>query len=186
MRSGKGMTLVESLLVLGLVGVLMAAALPGLGDLVDATRADATMRSLATHIALARSTAVAQGQRVTFCPSADQLRCAGGWTQGSMMFVDGNGDRRVNQRDRVIRVSGPLPQGEMLVWRAFQNRPYLQMEPGGFLRYQSGNFTWCPASGKVTHARQLIVNATGRTRWSEDRDADGTHEDSNGNPLRCQ
>jgi type IV fimbrial biogenesis protein FimT len=186
MRRGTGMTLVESMIVLGLAGILLSVAMPGLGHLVDTTRADATMRSLATQIALARSTAVAQGQRVTYCPSTDHLRCSGNWTQGSLMFVDRNGDRRVNQGDRVIRVSGPLPQGETLIWRAFQNRAYLQMEPGGFLRYQSGNFTWCPATGNVAHARQLIVNATGRTRGSEDRDDDGIHEDSGGKPLRCE
>lgn len=186
MRLEQGMTLVESMLVLALLGTLTAVALPGLGDLMDGTRADTAIRSVAGHIALARSTAVAQSQRVTFCPSTDQLRCTGGWTQGSMVFTDRNGDRRVNQDDEVIRVGGPLPQGQTLVWRAFQNRAYLQMEPGGFMRYQSGNFTWCPASGKAAHARQLVVNATGRTRWSEDTNNDGRHEDSSGNPLRCQ
>jgi len=83
-------------------------------------------------------------------------------------------------------VNGPLPAGETLQWRAFQSRPYLQIEPSGFMRHQSGNFTWCPASRNARFARQLVVNATGRVRLSQDTDGDGIHEDSAGNPLHCR
>lgn len=185
MRQGKGMSLVECMIVIGMVGLLIVVALPELGGLVESTRADATMRALATQVALARSTAASTGQRVTFCPSADQQLCAGNWAQGHMIFTDRNGDRRLNQNDRVIRASGPLPAGQTLVWRAFQNRSYLQVEPSGFLRFQSGNFTWCPASADAAHARQLIVSASGRARLAQDTDGDGIQEDSSGRPLRC-
>jgi len=185
MRAGKGLSLVEVLVTLTLLGILLSIALPDLATLVQSTRGEVRMKSLTSHIALARSTAVARKQRVTFCPSADQRQCGGRWAQGSLLFTDENGDRRLNAKDVVLRVSGPLPEGESLTWRAFQNRAYLQVEPSGFLRYQSGNFTWCPASGDARQARQLIVNATGRTRMALDGDGDGIAEDSRGEPLRC-
>jgi len=156
----------------------MSIALPQMEAWVQDTRADMRMRTLAGQIALARSTAVTRQLGVTLCPSADHQQCGGNWSQGSMIFTDSNGDRRLNQDDILVRVNGPLAKGETLVWRAFQNRPYLQVEPSGYLRHQSGNFIWCPASGKAVHARQLIVNATGRTRTAPGKD-------SSGNPLRC-
>ena len=53
------------------------------------------------------------------------------------------------------------------------------------MRYQSGNFTLCPASRDARLAQQLVVNSTGRTRSAQDRNGDGIREDSSGNPLRC-
>jgi len=185
MGRNAGMTLLEILLTLGLLGILLGIALPDLGYWAEAVRARQITRSLATQIALARSTAAARQQWVSLCPTVDQLRCGGSWQQGSMMFSDRNGDRRVNQDDEVIRLHGPLPAGETLQWRAFGSRPYLQIEPSGFMRHQSGNFTWCPASRDVRFARQLVVNATGRVRLSHDSDGDGIDEDSAGNPLTC-
>lgn len=186
MGRAEGVTLLEILLTLGLLGVLLGVALPGLGDWVESARARQLTRTLGSQIALARSTAVARQQFVSVCPTVDQLRCGGSWAQGSMMFSDRNGDRRVNQDDVVIRLNGPLPTGETLQWRAFGSRPYLQIEPSGFLRHQSGNFTWCPASRDARFARQLVVNATGRVRMSQDSDGDGIDEDSSGNPLTCR
>ena len=180
-----GLTLLEILLALGMLGVLLSVALTDMSDWTQAVRARQITRSLATQVALARSTAAAQQQSVSLCPTLDQLGCGGSWSRGSMVFSDRNGDRRVNQDDIVIRVQGPLPAGETLRWRAFQSRPYLQIEASGFMRHQSGNFTWCPASRDVRFARQLVVNATGRVRMSQESDGDGIHEDSAGNPLAC-
>jgi len=185
MRKNKGLSLVEILMTLGLLGVLMSIALPEMDAWIQASRADMRMRTLAAQIALARSTAVTLQLGVTLCPSADQQQCGGNWTQGSLIFTDRNSDRRLNQDDILVRINGPLAPGETLVWRAFQNRQFLQVEPSGFLRHQSGNFTWCPASRKTVHARQLIINATGRTRLASDINGDGVQEDSSGNPLRC-
>ncbi len=182
----EGVTLLEILLTLGLLGVLLGVALPDLGDWAESARARQFTRTLGSQIALARSTAAARQQWVSVCPTVDQLRCGGSWAQGSMMFSDRNGDRRVNQDDVVIRLNGALPAGETLQWRAFGSRPYLQIEPSGFLRHQSGNFTWCPASRDARFARQLVVNATGRVRMSQDSDGDGIDEDSSGNPLTCR
>jgi type IV fimbrial biogenesis protein FimT len=180
-----GMTLLEILLTLGLLGVLLSTGLADMSDWTQAMRARQITRSLAAQIALARSTATARQQWVSLCPTRDHLGCGGSWSQGSMVFSDRNADRRVNQDDIVIRVHGPLPSGETLQWRAFQSRPYLQIDASGFMRHQSGNFTWCPASRDVRFARQIVVNATGRGRVSQDSDEDDIHEDSAGNPLAC-
>lgn len=185
MGRAAGITLLELLLALAVLGVLLGIALPDMSDWAEAARARTVTRSLAAQIALARSTAAARQQWVSICPTVDQLACGGSWREGSMVFSDRNGDRRVNQDDAVIRLHGPLPEGETLQWRAFQSRPYLQIEPSGFMRYQNGNFTWCPASRDVRFARQLVVNATGRVRVSRDTDGDGIDEDSAGQALSC-
>ncbi|MCB1648718.1 MAG: GspH/FimT family protein [Pseudomonadales bacterium] len=185
MIAKSGYTLVELLIVLLLLGLLMNQGLPPLRQWQQGRQADIVMDTLISQLALARSEAAALNRSVTLCPSRDGLRCGGDWSLGSLLFVDRNGDRVLNQDDRVLRVrSGDAPPGS-LRWRAFGNRQAVQIDARGFLRYQSGNFTYCDPSGEPTLHRQLVVNAAGRARLARDSNGDGIVEDSQGRPLRC-
>lgn len=185
MIARSGYTLLELLIALSILGVLLQMGLPSLVQMQRSREADVLMKTLTGHIALARSEAAIQGRIVTLCPSQDSVHCGGDWAQGSILFLDRNGDRLLNQDDRVLRVRHEeMPSGS-LRWRAFGNRQALQIDARGFLLHQSGNFTYCDASGDATLNRQLVVNATGRVRMSTDTDGDGIVEDSRGRPLLC-
>ena len=185
MIARSGYTLLELLITLAILGVLLQMGLPSLAHLQRGREADMLMKTLTGHIALARSEAATQGRIVTLCPSRDGVHCGGDWGQGSLLFLDRNGDRVVNQDDRVLRVRlDETPPGS-LRWRAFGNRQALQIDARGFLLHQSGNFTYCDASGDARLNRQLVVNATGRVRVSRDTDGDDVVEDSRGRPLLC-
>ncbi len=181
----QGFTLPEIIITLAIVGILSSIAAPGLQALTEQKQGETLLRTLAEHLALARSSAATYGQTVTFCRSADGLTCSGSWSDGSIVFTDRNGDRLINQDDQRLRSQVTTGLQGSIEWRAFQNRQYLQIEATGFMRYQSGNFLYCPHDGDPRDALQLIVNSTGRARFAVDSNGDGIREDSSGNPLAC-
>ncbi len=182
----QGFTLTEIVSTLAIVGILSGLAAPGLQAITEQKQGEMTLRTLAEHLALARASAAAYGQTVTFCRSADGLACSGSWSDGSIVFTDRNADRLINQDDLLLRSQITPELKGSIEWRAFQNRQYLQIEATGFMRYQSGNFLYCPHDGDPRNALQLIVNSTGRARYAVDSNGDGIREDSSGKPLACQ
>ena len=179
-----GFSLLELLMVMVLLSILIAMAAPDLQSALTRSEGEVALRNLSSQLSSARSAAIEHGVTVTLCPSSDGSACSGTWSSGSIVFTDRNGDRNINTEDQLIRVSLTELNGH-IQWRAFQNRQYLQIDAIGWMRYQSGNFTYCPANGDPYQARQLVVNSTGRTRLAQDTDGDGLREDANGQPLHC-
>lgn len=185
MQTDRGISLLELLIVLFLLSILFSLSLPGYQDIVEHGRGDAVLKKLAGAIQLARSSAITTGSLATLCRSADGEECGGQWQDGIIVFSDRNGDRVINQDDKLLRYITFPDSGGTLRWRAFQNRQYLQITSQGFTRYQNGNFTYCSRNKAAAYARQLIINRTARMRYAVDSDGDGIREDSSGQPLRC-
>lgn len=185
-KVSSGLTLLELMLMLFILAILLGVAMPDFRDLVQHKRSDVSIRTLVTAIELARTSAIVNNSLVTLCRSKTGEECGGKWEDGVLLFVDYDGDRKIDGDERIIRYfTFPELEGR-LYWRAFQNRQYLQITPQGFTRYQNGNFTFCPQTGDLRHARQIILNRSGRIRHAQDSDGDGIREDSRGKPLRCE
>jgi type IV fimbrial biogenesis protein FimT len=184
--TNKGLTLIELLVSLGILLFLaLRLVLPQWQQLQQRRQVDLMMLELQQFVAMARSSAVSENSMVTLCRSDDGRRCQGLWNDGSILFTDANADHVLNGEDRLLfRLPAPAPSGR-LSFNSFSNRQYLQMTPQGITNFQNGNFTWCPATGDLHLARQLIVSASGRTRMARDRDGDGIAENSQGRPLDC-
>lgn len=180
-----GLTLLELLVTLFVLALLLNLSTPGMLHLVQQKASEVTIKRLHRAIEVARTSAITQNSLVTLCRSSDGTSCGGKWQQGVLVFVDQDGDRKLEPEDSLIRYfSFPEFSGE-IYWRAFQNRQYLQITPIGSTRYQNGNFTVCPNSGSLHDAQQIILNRAGRVRYAIDADGDGIREDSGGKPLRC-
>ncbi len=67
----RGFTLVELMVLIGIVGLLAAIAVPSFRGYVRANRIDATADMIAADMALARATAVSQGRVIRFVAAAD-------------------------------------------------------------------------------------------------------------------
>lgn len=185
MDSKSGFSLLELLIAISIISILIAISMPSFLVLHGDKEAELLLQTIQRHISLARSTANANGIVVTLCPSNNGTQCQGTWTQGSILFLDRNANREVDLDDRILRVRANDIQQGKLQWRAFGNRQYLQINAMGFLRHQSGNFTYCDAAGDPASARQLVVNAVGRVRLAIDSNGDGIRENSRGAPIRC-
>jgi type IV fimbrial biogenesis protein FimT len=167
-RRQGGLTLLELLLLLGMIGVLAMTAVPPLMDTLSRMNTTAAARSLTSALNLARSEAVKRGRNVMVCPSTSGTDCAAGsWSSGWIVFVDANGDAdgatgSVDAGDTIIRVfdqrSGlaiaVAPATNLLT---YDNRGYGRM---GALR----TVTICPQDGNDANARQVEITVSGRSR----------------------
>ena len=180
-----GFSLLECLLAVVILATLTRLALPGFEQVTTHREGSLVLQQVANSIYLGRTVAARHGAMAVLCPSGDGLACGGDWQDGLLLFLDANDNQR---RDEDEAVEEYLPfegvQGT-LHWRAFRSKPYLQITPLGFTRYQNGSFTWCDLRRSAASAHQLILNRTGRVRFARDRDRDGIRENSRGEPIRC-
>lgn len=160
--------MVELLILLGMVAILAAVAVPPLMDTVSRMNVTSAARTLTSALNLARSEAVKRGRNVLICPSTSGTDCAAAsWASGWIVFVDANGDAdgavgSVDAGDTIIRVFDPRsgltvttsPATNLLT---YDNKGYGRM---GSLR----TFTICPQDGNSNNARQLEVSVSGRSR----------------------
>ena len=118
----RGATLVELVAVLAIMAVLAALALPGMHDMVQARRLDTAALDLFGAIDLARSQAVARGDRVQLVPLEPK---GANWSEGWVVFVDRDGDRRPGPDEEVIASHGPVAEGIVVSFNFTSNKlPY--------------------------------------------------------------
>jgi type IV fimbrial biogenesis protein FimT len=181
----RGFTIVELLITLSIITLLLAVSTPQLPAFIEKHQGEKALIAIARAIKAGRSTAIKTGNTVTVCRSSDAQQCSGSWQNGLIVFTDQNKDRILNDADQLLvqLVFDNLPG--TIIWRAFQNRQYLQLNSRGDLIHQNGTFTWCAFSGAAESAHQLIISRTGRIRFAVDSDGDGIRSGSNGLPLSC-
>lgn len=91
----RGFTLIELMITLVVVSILLAAAVPYLGDFTRNNRLVSQANDFVSGAQLARSEAVKQGINTVVCPSSDQVSCSGNaadWQTGWLVFSDFNLD----------------------------------------------------------------------------------------------
>ncbi|MDO4708340.1 MAG: GspH/FimT family pseudopilin [Pseudomonadota bacterium] len=155
-----GMTLIEMVTVLVLLGIIMGAAMPGMRALINAQRVRSSVHALSTDFALARMTAVARSRTVVVCPASGG-RCAddGDWSLGWMVFVDTDGNNHPGHEGEIIAMR--QPGSDNLVIRSTRGRPRLRYLPTGASHGSNLTVNIC-TDGQLQ--AQLVVNNAGRSR----------------------
>lgn len=98
MHKHAGFTIMELMIVVTIIGVLGAMALPGLKEWNRNAARTAAVSEFLGSMHLARSESVKRNVRVGMCPTTDatdpDAKCAGekDWAIGWLVFVDTNGD----------------------------------------------------------------------------------------------
>lgn len=185
MKKMKGITLIELIVVLAITGIIAVSAIPSFYSLIEKSRGESAINKVSNAVTLTRITAIKSSSIATLCPSNDNYTCNKDWSSGMIVFVDHNGDRKINAKDELIRVFSHFPEGSSIIWKAFQNKPYLQYSSTGFTKNQNGTFTYCPKSKELTQAKMLIINRAGRQRIAKDNNGDGVVEGGSKKPPIC-
>lgn len=181
-----GLTLIELLVALAVGGILLTWTATGASHVIEQRRASAALNQILGALQFTRHAAVSHRATTTLCPSnGGGCGRRNSWHEGALIFLDRDGDGRLDGEDTALRRLPPLREEDRIYWRSFGNRKHLSIRPSGLTAWQSGNLTYCPPDGDLRYARQAIVNAQGRVRLARDADGDGIREDASGRDLRC-
>jgi len=101
-----GLTAIEMMVVIAIVGILATIAFPAYQGLVQNFRTRTLATDLRSTLSLARSEAIKRSQTVTICPTAnaDFTACgsANDWQNGWIVFIDPNDSGVItNIQDRI-------------------------------------------------------------------------------------
>lgn len=181
-----GVTLIELMLVLVVLVLLYAYALPGFASLVERSQVVSQQHRLHGALNLARSHALATGAATVVCPLRAgshevQPECdlpSGDWSHGWMIFEDPRATNACTVRQpeticdpgegRVVRLYEPVANGYRVVSNRNVSRRVrfngLGMSPG-----YTGRFAFCSGGGKADPVG-LVVPQTGRIRRARSRE----------------
>jgi type IV fimbrial biogenesis protein FimT len=165
----RGLTLIELITTLAVVGISLTLLVPTWSGLVDRSRVTTTANQLLTALRYARNEAINRGRMVSLCPSEDGKSCSGnpfGWQQGYLVFEDRDGDRKRAAGEHLLRVQDPLPTGLRL--HSTAGRPAIRFRPDGAAWSTNTTFSVC-LGDEVANNRAVVLLGTGRARvdrWS--------------------
>lgn len=179
----RGFTLLELMLVLAIGAVLLGMATPALRDMIRRIQLDTAASDLFGAIDLARSQAIARGQRVMLAP-----RDQGGtdWSEGWVVFVDDNGDRQAGPGEEVIASHRPLAAGIVTSFTFTSNSLPYYIAFNGAGRSCSATSTLAARFGTLSlhddgQIRRIKINMLGRARLcNPERDGPGCSGDQGG------
>ncbi len=189
MKKLSGLTFIELIIVLAIVGILAALAAPDFGAIVRNSQLKTTYSTFAGILATARSEAGNRESAITLCVSTNGRNCTTGkWSDGYLAFIDLDGDATVDTDDEILRYEPPISGVTITATSAFTDS--ITVAPRGSMR-SAGTFVFCTPDGEITANslnKSLNLWATGLGRQARDRAGDrdsivGGSEDS-ANP-RC-
>lgn len=169
-----GFSLIELLITLSIAIILFAVAIPLFKFFFIKSTDQVMSLQLFRAINLARSEALASGQSVTLCKSANQQTCIGEWKEGYL----------IHSGNKILYVFHTATNDGILHWRAFpKSREDLQFLPSGFSRAENGSFWYCH-SGATNASWAIVISQTGRARMVYPNKM-GNVEIENSTPLKC-
>jgi len=175
--SQSGFTIVELMIVVILVGVFAAFAIPNFQVMTQNNRLTSQTNDFLGAFYLARSEAVKLHDDVVLCSSSNGTSCNGAdWDQGWLIWHDDDGDTAIdNTPVEILRVGGVLDGGNTIRTRnndgTLATLTSLTFSSRGL---SSDEMSWvvCDARG-AKEARAIVMGQTGRARVSEQLIAGG-------------
>jgi len=170
-----GFTLAELLVTLAVFSILVTVGVPSFNQTLLNNRQVSSLNILVGSMQLARSEAIVQNRRVTLCGSDDGQTCGNSWSNGWVVFVDGDGDGQVNGTEVVLRSVNDISRLGITPGGIANNlmyRPNGRMMVNNNIRANTGQFTVCDIRG-AEYARTIVVDSSGRPRASK-YNIDGT------------
>lgn len=165
-KHSSGFTVIELMIVIGVVGILMAVGLPSLQETINSISANSAAKTLVASLNYARSEAVKRGAVVTVCGSSSGTDCdTASWSDGWIVFVDENADAdggagSVDAADPVLRVYQGSGSNVLTFTAAMQ-----QFDAQGFgLNATTNTFLLCPEDANSANAQSVELSVTGRAR----------------------
>lgn len=178
-----GVTLIETMVTLGIAGTLAAIGVPSVKQFHDKTAVESQYRSLASPLRRARSEATKRGEIVTVCAldarslSTNEPAClerGKDWSAGWLVFVDRGERGELGEGDRVVLVhEAPANSGAVI-----GTQRYLSYRASGELLSIAAHFRILPPGQPAVDeplpgSLLVCVNKPGKARVSAEDRCDG-------------
>lgn len=163
-RRQRGVTLIEQIMVLAIIGVLTGMAVPPLRHLLARNQVQVAQTDFISALQHARETAITSGKRTLFCPTRDGSRCSNElrWDSGWLL---GHDTDRNDQPDH-----GPLytgaGYGNGLTIRSSVGRHLVRFGPDGSAGGSNLTLLFCPPTS-TAQALSVVVANSGRIRGAK-------------------
>lgn len=109
MRTEKGFTIIELMVVVALIAVIAAWAVPSFMDIVAENSVATASNSVVGFLNEARSSAIQQGRQVIVSPATTPVTSSA-WSSGLAAWIDGNGDG-VRSTQETLFIQQPFGNG---------------------------------------------------------------------------
>lgn len=171
MKKARGLTLVEMLTVLVVVGILLALAVPPFRNLLVRRSVDVALSNFIDDLNLARAEAIQRGYFVTICSSVRGTQCdtpAGSWDQGWIVCtVPGaasGGAITGSSSPQVLRRQGPLAGivSFQASGGASATATAVSFSPFGIAPGAQGDFVATADASVTDGQRKLCLSGAGR------------------------
>jgi type IV fimbrial biogenesis protein FimT len=173
--SQRGFTLIELMVTLAMVVILGMLAAPSFQQTIASSRLTTATNDLYTSLALARSEAIKQGERVTVCKSENGSSCSADvtttWSVGWVTFVDGtrSSAASIDTGETISYVVQAMDPAIVIRGNSAMNA-YASYSPDGQSKTMGGGFqvgtlqvcSTSPALSDDNRARRITVNIAGR------------------------
>jgi type IV fimbrial biogenesis protein FimT len=179
-RKQKGLTLIELMVTVSIVGILLVFVAPGMQTMLIKNRITGEINELSGIIQFARNNAIDEQIETTVCPSEDFSVCTSNWNHAKIVYVDLDGNGNRGATEELLVTTSPGSDINRLTGPAND----IQFQPSGAANSVAA-LLLCHKNGENKYARQLNISLQGRVKMSKDGDNNGIYEDTSGTPLNC-
>lgn len=164
----QGFTLIELMVVIAIVAILLALALPSFESSIRSNRVATATNELMASMSLARTEAVRSARGGGLCTSTNGTSCGGTWNDGWIVWIDADANGTPGgANDRVVRYIQARPALTVSAVSSGGSTTILRFDPRGrMFDGNTRNITLRPATCTTGAEMQrlLSVSATGQTR----------------------
>lgn len=155
-----GITLIEQIMVIAIVGVLAAIAVPALAPLLQRNQVRLAQAEFIGALQHARGIAVTSGKSTLFCPSADGRRCstAARWESG---WLIGHDPARTGQPATGVLRARHAYAGITILGDT--GRKLVRFRNDGTSIGMTNTWRFC-RQGQADQALVVVISNTGRAR----------------------
>jgi type IV fimbrial biogenesis protein FimT len=161
----RGITLVELVTVVAIVGITLSLAAPAFSRLLARDSMVSSVNLLLTHLHLARSSAVTRERHITLCPAAGTSACSNdhrAWHDGYLVFEDNNQNQELNDGEQILRYQERAGRNITIV-SSSEERNRITYQAMGRAWFSNTTIRLCHANYPELN-RAVIISNNGRVR----------------------